>query len=132
MSAKYFGTWDLIPELCIYSKGEAPESATYDIAPEGDRIAFAISWRADGQDADVAFAPLADGTIEESEVNMPAHRIIVVSDYQLDGEAFVGERRIATASRRVSHDGDLMSVLQVNEYVEGEVDRIFQVYRRRV
>lgn len=131
MNAKYFGIWDLIPELCHYSKGKAPETASYEIAPQGDRIAFAISWRAEGQDADVTFAPLADGTIEESEVNMPAHRIITVSDYQLDGEAFIGERRVASASRRVSADAGLMSVLQVNEFVEGEVDTVFQVYKRR-
>ncbi len=132
MSAKYFGTWELIPELCIYSKGKVPESASYQIEDQGARIAFTVAWRADGQNGEVRFAPLADGTIEDAEDDMAAHRIIIVSDYQLDGEAFVGERRIATASRRVSHDGDLLSVLQVNEFVEGEVDTVFQLYKRRV
>ena len=131
MSATYFGSWELIPELCHYSKGKAPDAALYQIDDEGERIAFTISWTADGQDQTVSFAPLADGTMEEAEVNMPAHRIIPVSDSQLDGEAFIGDRRIATASRRVSMDGTLLSVLQVNEFVEGEVERVFQVYRRR-
>lgn len=132
MTAKYFGTWDLIPELCIYSKGEAPEAATYDIVEDGKRIVFTISWQANGRSEEVSFAPLADGTIEEPEVNMPANRIMQISDYQLDGEAFVGDRRIASVTRRVSVDGQLLSVLQTNEFVEGDIDRIFQVYRRRV
>ncbi len=131
MSATYFGTWELIPELCHYSKGKAPDAALYQIDDEGDRIAFTVTWTADGHEQSVSFAPLADGTMEEAEVNMPAHRIIPVGDDQLDGEAFIEDHLVAYASRKVSADGKLLSVLQINGVGSEHEHRIFQVYRRK-
>ena len=125
-----FGKWELIPELCQYQVGNIPDQATYEIVKRGEDIVFTVEWSADGQDLGVTFSAPADGSIEPSDNDMPAHRIIPINDNQLDGEALVEDHRVAYASRKVSADGQLLSVLQVNGVGSEHEHRIFQVYRR--
>ena len=125
-----FGKWELIPELCQYQVGNVPDKATYDIAKYGEDIVFTVTWSTDGQDQSVTFSAPADGSIEPSDNEMPDHRIIPVNDNQLDGEALVEDHRVAYASRRVSDDGQLLSVLQINGIGSEHEHRVFQVYRR--
>lgn len=124
------GKWALTPELCHYQVGETPDKATYEITRDGDVITFAITWTLQGQDAEVSFTAPADGSVEPADDDMPAHRLIPVSDDQLDGEAMGDDKVIATASRKVSADGQFLSVLQVNAVGTEQEHRIFQVYRR--
>lgn len=130
MSAAFFGKWELIPELCQYWKDVSPDSCTYGILEQGDRIAISISWTTRNETHEISFSAASDGTIESASDEGPAHRLWVIDDHQLEGMAILENNTKSFASRRVSHDGQSMSIMQTSTTLDYPTNHIFQVYRR--
>lgn len=127
----YLGKWKLIPELSHYDVGQAPESGTYFIEEVDDQIAIAIHWTSGGKDMSVQFSGPADGRqIESGYPGIDSYSVLHEDDYTLSGDAMTGDAQVSRAIRRVSMDGNLMSIIQENAGGNGEMIRIYQVYQR--
>ncbi|SPF81072.1 hypothetical protein [Pseudoprimorskyibacter insulae] len=124
------GTWVLIPELCHYSKGHPPDAGRYEIGMIDGRFVFVIQSEKDGQPVRSDFSAPANGEAEETHIPGLTHvSVQAVDDATLDSSAFAGDRRMAYARRRVSPDGQLLSVFMENNLPSGAV-QIYQVYKR--
>ncbi len=131
IARKYTGRWQLIPELCFYETGNAPEDATYDISVAGPRVEVSITWTKDGERETIEFGGPLDGSLHplnpspNSEVSC-TH----IDEATLESAVFIDGVRTGFARRQVSEDGSLMSVLQITASGDGAETRILQVYRR--
>jgi len=127
----YLGKWQLLAELSHYDQGEPPESGTYLIEEKGGEIHFDIHWTAKGQDMNVSFSAPPDGRQVPSDFpGVDSFSVLHEDDHTLSGDALAGGRQISIAIRRVSNDGQLMSVLQDNpDPAMGRI-RTYQVYNR--
>ena len=124
------GTWVLLPELCFYSNGTPPESGRYEIGLIDGRFVFGIQWVAGGEARSTSFSAPADSEAELTEIPGLTHVQVEAPDPQtLDSSAFAGEDRLAFARRRVSNDGQLLSVFQTNQSPDGPTET-YQVYKR--
>lgn len=131
--SKYLGTWQLIPELSIYQRGEPPGSGLYVISAEGDNINFEISWTdLAEQSHELAFGGPLDGNLHETDAHGVTHVMYeAVDERTLDSTAFADELIVLYARRVASEDGELLAVSQTQPGEQGTVTN-FQVYRRQV
>ena len=135
MADAFIGTWQLIPELSIYTTGAAPVAGTYDIVASGPgAIDISICYRMEGDASDttIHFGGRMDGshqTLPDSGAGPNAFTLARIDDRTLDSAALRGDEVLAIARRVVSHDGLLMAVMQ-ESHIGGEKLRNFQVYRR--
>ena len=135
MTDLFIGTWRLVPELSLYTTGMVPVEGTYDIAVTGrDAIDIRICWRMEPDDRDntIHFGGTVDGThhrLPDVGSGPNAFTLTRVDERTLDSAALRGDEVLAYARRVVSHDGQLMAVVQ-ETHVAGEKLRNFQVYRR--
>ena len=129
----YLGSWELIPELCIYEEGQPPLSGRYEIQQSDGQVQISIAWRAkDGADHHTTFGSPNDGTRTPIEAPGVTHLSITrVSASVLDSGAFDHERIVSDARRCTSPDGQLLSTVQIGFRPDGTSFRNFQVYRRR-
>lgn len=131
----WIGHWLLLPELSHYGDGKSPERATYDIAAIGDgSLQFNVAWWNDGQKTSIAFEGIPDG--EQRPTDSPGVTHMTVTSHsrlRLDSAAWAGDKMVARATRRVSEDGRLMSIVQ-ELFPESRADpvTVFQVYMRRI
>lgn len=127
----HFGSWQLIPELCIYQSGNVPASGLYAIEREGNTVQFRIDWvDADGTAHDAAFGGRADGSRQPVAEGSPAEFAIERNGDALDSSVYLAGEQIAWARRQVSADGSLLSTVQRGMDAEGGTYLNFQVYRR--
>lgn len=128
----WLGVWELIPDLSICSEGGAPQRATYTIAEDGDNLRFTIKWTdAGGKNFEVTFAAPPDGTSVESPApDVDTFSVLAEDAQTLSGNAIFKGREVGLAMRRVSDDGQLLSVMQKRDFEDGPQDVSFQVYRR--
>jgi acetyl esterase/lipase len=125
------GTWQLVPEVCIYQSGEAPRDGTYVIALQAGRADFTIAWTTQAGEAHhAAFGGWMDGSRQPVAEGSPAEFSIESSGDSLDSAVWLNGERIAFARRRVSADGALLSTVQEGIDSSGNAYRNFQVYRR--
>lgn len=127
----YEGAWDLVPELCFYEVGNAPERARYEIIVRNNEVHFTISWLQNGREDSLAFGGPIDGRLRPSD-GPPDSRVSYthINAQTLDSSVVVDNVEVAYARRRVSDDGSLMAVLQVNKAPDGSSVRLTQLYRR--
>ena len=125
----YLGTWELIPELCIYEQGEAPQTGIYRITQTDGVVSISIDWLdRENVEHHVEFRGVPDGSEMPTEVPGLTHMTLTkINSSTLDSAAYNGEQRIMYA-RRVAH-GNLLSTLQRITTDAGSIS-IFQVYRR--
>jgi|GEM_PF-740859 len=127
------GTWQLVPELCIYQSGEVPREGIYAISISGGRAEFSIEWTTqEGEQHSAAFGGRMDGSRQPVAAGSPAEFSIQKSGDSLDSTVWLNGDRIAYAQRRVSDDGVLLSTIQEGIDSSGSSYRNFQVYRRSV
>lgn len=127
----YLGTWQLIPELSHYDQGGPPDQGIYRIEDRDGVLHFTIDWTVGGQHHSVSYIGHADGRpVPNPHPGVDASSVRHEDDLTLSGRAEAGGIEIARAMRRVSRDGQLMSVLQENADGKGGFARILQVYRR--
>ncbi|WP_428774374.1 hypothetical protein [Vibrio sp.] len=126
------GMWHLIPELCFYESGEAPKSCVYNISIAEGYANFTLSWvQQDGMEFEIEFGGMADSIARDVDAPPGAQASYTIIDGQtLDSSMLIQGKEVAYARRRVSDDGQLMAVLQVNHSADGVQRRITQVYRR--
>lgn len=130
-SLPHLGTWQLIPELCIYQSGTVPASGIYAIRREGNTVQFEIDWvDAEGIAHDAAFGGRADGSRQPVAAGSPAEFAIEIRGEALDSSVYLGGEQVAWARRQVSGDGSLLSTVQRGMDAEGRTYLNFQVYRR--
>jgi len=125
----YLGKWELIPELCIYDRGEAPTRGLYTIAEAAGVVSISISWiDVEGEEHSISFSGASDGSPQSTSAPGLTHMTISrMSANTLDSAAFNGEDQTMYA-RRVAHD-NLLSTLQRITSENGTFS-IFQVYKR--
>lgn len=135
---RYYGTWDLIPELSLYEFGPVPASGTYTIEPAEVGVRIRMSWTLtpDGPESHTEFAGTTDGSTQILDSGKAAGSPVTFSLTRLDSRtlesrAFRGEEEFAFARRVVSHEGDLLAIVQEGRHRDGTRFRNFQVYRRR-
>jgi hypothetical protein len=129
----YDDEWTLIPELCIYEKGEPPRTGAYRIKVRGGVVDIQISWRdAHGHDHSIRFGGPCDGQPHASEQpGVAAVSFTRVDDLTLDSAAFAADgTEIMYARRRKSQDGELLSTLQRLRRDDGTTYCVSQVYQR--
>lgn len=126
----YLGSWELIPELCIYEKGEPPVSGLYRISVSGDSTNFSIQWiDGVGNEYEHEFGGPADGSQLATDAPGATHMTITrVDERTLDSAVFNDSVRTMYARRRAH--GDLLSTAQTI-HSHGDPYSIFQVYKRR-
>ena len=129
--ANYLGIWVLVPELCIYQKGDPPISGKYTISGDESEIHFRIDWTdIEGTDHKLEFGGELNGTPQE--VVAPGITGVAyekVDDNTLDSTAYVNADIVMYARRAVSWRKDLLAVSQVSYTPDGNFSN-FQVYRR--
>ncbi len=132
MSDAYEGLWHLVPELSHYETGDPPKSGTYRITNKVDAVFFEINWiDAAGNASAIQFGGPLDADVPiEDQPGLTHARYTRVDGQRLQSSSFNGETLVAFADRRVSDDGQLMSVLQRISLPDGSTNAIFQVYRR--
>lgn len=126
---EYVGSWELIPELCIYERGEPPLDARYRIAVTGDATTVSIQWtdRA-GNENDLEFGGPADGSRLATDAPGATHVTITrVDERTLDSAVYNGSELLMYARRRALED--LLSTVQTVHSDGGHFSN-FQVYRR--
>ncbi len=125
----YLGSWELIPELCIYERGEAPASALYTVTESEGVISISIDWiDREGEKHHIEFGGVPDGSPQSSEAPGITHMTLTrLNSSTLDSAAYNGNEQTMYA-RRMAHD-DLLSTLQRISTDDGEFS-VFQVYRR--
>jgi hypothetical protein len=125
----YLGTGELIPELCIYEQGEAPQQGEYTIAEADGTFLILISWTdAQNDKHSIEFSGAPDGSNYPTEAPGLTHMTLTrVSPGILDSAAYNEEVQMIYA-RRIAHD-NLLSIWQRINTDNGSIS-IFQVYRR--
>jgi len=131
----FIGTWQLVPELSLYTTGAAPVAGTYDIIETAaGAIDISICYRMEGDESDktIHFGGSVDGAhhpLPDSGAGPNAFTLTRIDRRTLDSAALRGDEVLAFARRIVSADGSLMAVVQ-ETHTGGEKLRNFQVYRR--
>lgn len=130
----YLGAWILVPELCFYEEGTPPASGIYRISQHEDVVRVAVDWEAiDGSKHHVEFQAPDSGVKQSSSAPGTSHFSITrVSPLVLDSRAYVDDVEVAYARRHASHDGLLLTTVQVGRRPNGTSFRNFQVYRRQI
>lgn len=133
----YLGIWELIPELCLYEFGSSPESGSYRIELDGERVRITIDWcmGAGAVPQSTGFGGPIDGSSQPLSAAAPAagpdsFSITRIDARTLDSAAFRAGEPVAYARRVASADGRLLAVVQQARDPDGERYRNFQVYRR--
>jgi hypothetical protein len=126
----YLGTWDLIPELCIYEQGEAPRSGVYTIGESEGVVSISMSWTdAEGEQHAIEYGGLPDGSEHPLEAPDLTHMTLTrIDSSTLDSAAYKGEDQMMYA-RRTAHDDLLTTLQRIKTEDDGSVS-IFQVYSR--
>ena len=130
----FLGTWELIPELSIYQKGDRPASGVYEISKAGNFYHFKVRWKATPESAEqtIQFSGPSDGSKQSFSPVAPGapdgFRMEKVDELTLDSWGYVGETEVSYARRIASQDGSLLSVVQEVELPDGSLFRNFQVY----
>ncbi len=124
------GIWVLVADLSHYSSGDPPESGMYQISAAEGEIRFTVDWVKGGTPFSITFAAPDDGSDARSTFPGIDRFWLQQGPGWLATFAGFEGRVVATAMRRVSADGSLMSVLQENADGQGGIVRMFQVYRR--
>lgn len=137
---RFLGTWDLVPELCLYEGRRKPAEGRYVIVPAGEgALLVSVRWRMADEDTwqQAGFAGPCDGSpqrVPPLDPPVPGapdrFTITRVDAGTLDSATFVGASEIATARRVASADGELLAVVQEARMPAGSRVRNFQVYRR--
>lgn len=134
-SSRYVGTWDLVPEVCVYDEGAPPQEATYRIDEGAGRVSIRLSWRpsASAEVLSTEFAGPVDGDVRpfSAAPGVTGISFTRVDDLTLDTAAWNDGILVSSARRAASADGDLLVVVQSSPRPDGGAARIFQVYRRR-
>lgn len=128
----WIGTWRLLPDLCHSDAGAVPETATYTIARDGERITMRIDW-GDGNGAmnAVFFSAMPDGTpvaLESDDVD--TYALTSVTDRVLTSTALRNGEEVGYAVRRVSRDGRRMTVLQITDFGDEGIHHMLQIFER--
>jgi hypothetical protein len=133
----YAGSWELIPELCLYEFGSAPAIGSYRIDLDEARAQITIEWRmsADTAVQSTGFGGPIDGSPQPLAATAPAagpdsFSLTRVDERTLDSAAFRSGEQVASARRVASADGSLLAVVQQALDPDGTSYRNFQVYRR--
>lgn len=129
----YLGVWKLIPELSVYQAGEPLVSSYYIISMIDDFVDLDVSWSTseNPQPQFASYAGPCDGTrlkIDAAGIEYMAFDCI--SPSVLDSSGYTGDARVMYTRRVVSDDGQLLSVMQEAQGLDGAVVRNFQVFSR--
>jgi hypothetical protein len=130
----FAGTWDLVPELCLYQDGVPPRFGTYAISVMDERADFTLAWTdREGKSHELRYGGPVDGSVIPHRggpvTEMSFSRVDALT---LDSAAYAEGREVAWARRCASADGQLLSVLSVSRHHHDDVEaRNFQVWRRR-
>lgn len=131
----FLGTWDLIPELCLYDEGTPPEQADYEIVRAGGAVRLRITWRPAGavSSLSTAFGGPDDGTVQpvQGQAGVTGLSLLRVDDRTLDSTAWNDGAVVSSARRVASADGALLVVRQVVPGAGGAPVHTYQVYARR-
>ena len=128
---KYLGSWELVPELCIYQQGDPPLEGTYHIGSKNGAIEFRIAWKDQaGQEHNLEFGGPLDGEAHKSDAPGVSHvKYEKISESILDSTSYDNGSILMYARRIASADASLLSVMQ--RIMIGEsAHSNFQVYRR--
>lgn len=128
----FAGHWLLIPELCQYQEGGPPLACNYEIAVNGEKAQFSLSWTdKDGKPHSIHYGGPTDGSVipfkggHISEMSFSK-----VDPNTLDSSSYAYGREVNYARRRVSADGSLLTVQQIIRHNGDASTRNFQVFRR--
>jgi hypothetical protein len=137
---RVLGTWELVPELCLYEGRRQPAEGRYVIAAAGEgALSLTVRWRMTDEDDwhEASFGGPCDGS-SQAAPPLPAavpgapdrFTLTRVDAGTLDSATFVGGVEIASARRVASADAELLAVVQEARMPAGSRVRNFQVYRR--
>ena len=131
----FLGTWDLLPELCLYDEGTPPDQADYEIGRAGGGLRLRITWRPAGSASSLStgFGGPDDGTVQpvEGQAGVTGLSLLRIDDRTLDSTAWNEDAVVSSARRVASADGTLLVVRQVVPGAGGGSVQTFQVYARR-
>lgn len=137
---RFLGTWELVPELCLYEGRRRPAEGRYVIAPAGEgALRLTVRWRMADEDAwqEATFGGPCDGSpqaVPAAGAPVPGapdrFTLTRVDEGTLDSATSLGGAEIASARRVASADGELLAVVQEARMPAGTRVRNFQVYRR--
>lgn len=131
MAYAYEGTWELVPELSHYDEGQPPLRARYVIAQQGAEVWMEVSWTSPGGvQNSLSFSGVPDGQRRPAGPKGGEASFHRVDAATLESRAYENGQQVATAWRRVSEDGALLSVVQ-RQTREGAPPLVrVQTYRR--
>ena len=133
MFRRYLGSWDLIPELCLYpDETPAVEQASYQIRPDGDDLGFTLTLRIAGKDSTSEFSgPLNSDQPPQAAPGQIGFEFVSDDPGVLDSAARRDGNVVAWGRRRVDAAGQLMVLVQDVRAPDGSWNSTTQIYRRR-
>ena len=131
--AAFLGTWQLIPESCVYEQGDPPRSGSYEIREEGETLVFSMRWEdAMGQHHHLSFSGRPDAVAAPFDAGELADSLSVtaVSSRELNTSAYLRGKEIMVAQRQLDDTLMAMRITQVVRLAGGTSLFNTSVYRR--
>lgn len=132
--ADFLGTWELMPESCVYEQSAPPRTGTYRISENTDGLTFDMAWvDADGESHVYHFSGVPDGEPYPFDGGDLADALSVSAEsvWELNSSAFYKGKELMTASRKLTGEGQFMEVRQTVHLPDGTKPSNFACYRRQ-
>ena len=129
----FLGTWDLIPESCVYEQGAPPRQGRYTIAEAGDKLVFTIAWTdAEGAPHEVTFSGVPDGKPVPFAGGPLADALSIEasSEKRLLSSAFKDGELLMAAERQLDATNTAMRVVQQVRLPDGTRPTNVSMYRK--
>ena len=103
---KFLGKWTLVPEKSDYGLGQPPQSGTYEIVQEGERVSFLMDWiDHEGEHKTMSFSEVCDGKLHPYEGEGPVDQISLT----LEGDSFLNSQARAGGAVVMDATRELLS-----------------------
>lgn len=131
----FLGTWQLIPESCIYEQGDSPKEGTYRIEEGDGGLVFHMMWTdSAGEEHSFSFTGIADGEQRPFSGGELADALSVtaVSETELNSAAYKAGKELMLATRTLVGDGFYLDVRQMVRLPDLTEPTNFARYKRIV
>lgn len=130
----FLGVWELDAEQSEYQVGTPPQRGTYQLIPEGDRIAVAMDWTdAAGKDFHMVYYMTPDGQDHPyaDSAAVDAIQSTLLDAHTLETLSKKDGKIVASGLRELSDDGKTMRVIQAGELPDGSTFQNVAIYLKR-
>ncbi len=129
----FLGAWQLRPERSVYSVGDPPQRATYQISGDQHALVFTIAWvDQSGKSFQVGYQCVPDG-LRHDYADLPTvdQMQTQLVDNNLQTISYKNNVVVALADRKLSANGHELEVLQRYLRPDHTELSILQFYSRR-